>query len=324
MTTERLNYLNIGLMLLSCIIAFLVPFELVLFSYIILGPLHYLTEISWLKQRDFFTLNRSDFRILLVLAFFIVFPTLFRLIYHISDGWILDSSLISQNLRYYMGYFNQFSKVMIFVVFAVSALLILVDKPKQRMIGIALIIIIGLVLRRNALVNIAFAIFIPSLIHVYIFTGAFILLGALRGKSRSGILSLIVFVLCAVSFFVLFRHPSGTIQEDVRGVYDFGFYNLNKQIFASFLHQNANGDDIYLSATGIVITRFIAYAYTYHYLNWFSKTSVIGWHLIPRKTVRTIIIIWIGSIILYFSNYRSGFSVLYFHYQKGGADTALQ
>ena len=44
--TDRLNYVNIGLMLLSCLVAFFVPFELFLFSYAVLGPAHYLTEIS--------------------------------------------------------------------------------------------------------------------------------------------------------------------------------------------------------------------------------------------------------------------------------------
>ncbi|MBK8345641.1 MAG: hypothetical protein IPL12_21570 [Bacteroidetes bacterium] len=33
---------------------------------------------------------------------------------------------------------------------------------------------------------------------------------------------------------------------------------------------------IYNSSAGILITRFIAYAYTYHYLNWFSKASILN------------------------------------------------
>src|SRR6185369_6487797 len=30
------------------------------------------------------------------------------------------------------------------------------------------------------------------------------------------------------------------------------------------------------------IGRFLGFAYTYHYLNWFSKTGIIGWHRIGR------------------------------------------
>src|SRR5437762_6342156 len=53
--TDKINYLNIGLMLLSLGVAFRFPFELFLFSYAVLGPLHYLTEISWLHERKYFT-----------------------------------------------------------------------------------------------------------------------------------------------------------------------------------------------------------------------------------------------------------------------------
>src|SRR5208337_4813876 len=38
----------------------LVPFELLLLAYGILGPLHYLTEISWLHDRHYFTNGRGS------------------------------------------------------------------------------------------------------------------------------------------------------------------------------------------------------------------------------------------------------------------------
>ena len=52
---DRINYLNIGLMIGACLAAYVFPFELFLFSYAVLGPLHYLTEISWLHERSYFT-----------------------------------------------------------------------------------------------------------------------------------------------------------------------------------------------------------------------------------------------------------------------------
>jgi len=51
---DRINYLNIGLMLASCVLAFALPFELFLLAYAVLGPLHYLTEISWIHDRKYF------------------------------------------------------------------------------------------------------------------------------------------------------------------------------------------------------------------------------------------------------------------------------
>ena len=52
MSLNGLNHLNSGLMLLSVAVAAVLPFELFLFAYAILGPAHYLTQISWLHDRN--------------------------------------------------------------------------------------------------------------------------------------------------------------------------------------------------------------------------------------------------------------------------------
>jgi len=57
--------------------------------------------------------------------------------------------------------------------------------------------------------------------------------------------------------------------------------------------------------------RLIAFAYTYHYLNWFSKTSIIRWHEVPRARAVGIIAAWIGGVIVYAYDYRIGFAVFY-------------
>jgi hypothetical protein len=46
LTIDQVNYLNVGLMIASAAIDFRWPFETFLFAYIVLGPLHSLTEIS--------------------------------------------------------------------------------------------------------------------------------------------------------------------------------------------------------------------------------------------------------------------------------------
>ena len=43
---ERINALNCGLIVLSAALAWALPFDLLLLSYGVLGPLHYLTQIS--------------------------------------------------------------------------------------------------------------------------------------------------------------------------------------------------------------------------------------------------------------------------------------
>ena len=70
MKTTTIHHLNTGLIILSCLIAFYIPFELFLFSYGILGPLHYLTEIGWLHKKNYFTKGKYDFVFLIMSQLF--------------------------------------------------------------------------------------------------------------------------------------------------------------------------------------------------------------------------------------------------------------
>ena len=50
---------HLGLMLTALGLAYLVPFELLLLAYVVLGPAHYATEISWLHDRKYFLPQRG-------------------------------------------------------------------------------------------------------------------------------------------------------------------------------------------------------------------------------------------------------------------------
>ena len=51
---RRADTIHAGLLLASLALAYVLPFELLLLSYAILGPAHYFTEISWLHDRRYF------------------------------------------------------------------------------------------------------------------------------------------------------------------------------------------------------------------------------------------------------------------------------
>src|ERR1700759_2897071 len=55
----RADIIHAGLLLASLALAYVLPFELLLLSYIILGPAHYYTEISWLHDRSYFMPTRA-------------------------------------------------------------------------------------------------------------------------------------------------------------------------------------------------------------------------------------------------------------------------
>src|SRR5579872_5734533 len=56
---QRVDLLNFLLIWVTLGLALAWPFQLFLFSYIVLGPLHYLTEINWLDQQNYFLRPRD-------------------------------------------------------------------------------------------------------------------------------------------------------------------------------------------------------------------------------------------------------------------------
>jgi hypothetical protein len=313
MNTNQINYLNIGLMILSCIVAFIMPFELFLFSYAILGPLHYLTEISWLHKRQYFSPGKRDYIILGALAMLISIPNMFPHFYDMLGPKDTEGKPIhTEEMVNFVTTMGHAMPFFAFVAFAGSALMIMAKDTRKRIIGFILIIVVGYMFHTERIAYFALVVFLPTLVHVFIFTGAFILLGALKSKSLSGILSLVVFIACGASLFILFPHTITAPGTYAAKVYDNSFIVYNQQIFDALLHRTANRDTIYSSTVGVMIARFIGFAYTYHYLNWFSKTSVIKWHLVKRKSLLIIFGIWALSVILYLTDYRTGIMALYF------------
>jgi hypothetical protein len=61
----------------------------------------------------------------------------------------------------------------------------------------------------------------------------------------------------------------------------------------------------------VAIGRFLGFAYTYHYLNWFSKTGIIGWHSMSRSRMAVIGVLYAVSLGIYAYDYRVGLLALY-------------
>lgn len=295
---ERIDAANIGLMLISCLIAFIIPFELFLFSYAVLGPLHYLTEIGWLHKKGYFTTGKYDYLFLGLLAGLITLGFL-----GLSDS------------------LSGVSNGLVYLGFLMALAMVVFKDPTMKIISAIVILFSSLLFNKTTFYDYFFAIYLPTIIHVFIFTGLFILYGALKSKSRIGFISIIVFVACASSFFLFPMENTAIasmnyIQNSFRG-----FAELNRQLINFFGLANLqefnqisiqeNARVIFGSIEGYTVMRFIAFAYTYHYLNWFSKTSVIQWHKVSRKTLIAIISVWIVSVVLYAYDYMIGLKWLF-------------
>ena len=290
MNAHRVNVLNIGLMLAAWAAAWVLPFELFLLAYALLGPLHYLTQISWLHQHDYFAGRRRDAWGLFALCG--VFLLLewgspeeqMRVWAPLLNGLALGTAAALVFCR------DRLSRGAVLVACAAAALLVADTKSGHDWLRI----------------------FLPTLVHVSLFTGAFMLYGALKGRSTSGLWSVGVFVACSVSFFVLPRVPLEA-SPDPTVVANYSSFWVVNQAAAEWLGFGGLTSlaDMFQSAAGVTIMRFIAFAYTYHYLNWFSKTSVIQWHRIPRAWALVNVVLWLASVALYLHDYRTGLVALF-------------
>jgi hypothetical protein len=302
LSADQVNKLNIGLMIVATLAALARPFEVFLLVYAFLGPLHYLTEISWLHDRNYFMRGKHGQWVLIAVAGIIV---------------ITDLQLIS-------GIPTPVKIAVTYIGFFSALVFVLTANWWKRLGSFVLLAITSPLIVRIDFTNSFFLLFLPSVMHVFVFTGLFILMGALKGRSKSGIASLLVFCACAVSFFLIGPFDSGDrVSSSVRATYQ-PFALLNYAVTAPFNRHDISvpsnaaefvnfiNTALYHSPGVMAFMGFIAFAYTYHYLNWFSKTSIIQWHDIPRSRLVAIVIIWLISLGLFLYDYMLGLRWLYF------------
>ncbi len=296
MNTSRIDVLNIGLMLVALGLACVAPYEVFLLAYTVLGPLHYLTEISWLHDRKNFCTRRVD-------TLLLVLPTVF-----VFMGWGVMVNL------WHSPFFAAYSAEILVFTFCSALVYQSVKNPWIRIAG--MMAAVGMTVLYSMSTDLLgwdlrywVALYLTTLIHVFVFTASFILLGALRNRSWTGIASLVVFVLAAVACFAnpaVSRAPApGGWARQHFAV----FAPMNAGLCYLFgLHKSSSRDplmpfhdlgELYESPAAFRAMTFIAFAYLYHYLNWFSKTKVIGWHRISKGRLACILGVWAASVGLY-------------------------
>jgi hypothetical protein len=401
---DKINYANIGLMLITAVLAYFYPFETFLLAYAYLGPLHYLTEISWLHDRNYYAKGKYDFVVLLLVGILLSYAAFAK-----DFG-------VSVEVYDYFVKMNLFDKLLVFALFS-AVLFALVKNLIVKIVAILFLYVFvsGWLSPDNATSNaesttvFALTSLVPTLIHVYLFTGLFMLFGSLKTRSVSGMWQMVGFVTVPLLLvFALPVDPKAPISEFGKNAHyakGDGFYATNISImdhfnlindpvytnadFVSFVKkkdfkdanaqynfitkENLNGlvdslskipnkaylinkqplnpnfqvDNIlllfskegmldeyqmkpipaklftgfslekyasivYNSTIGIMLMRFIAFAYLYHYLNWFSKTEVIRWHQVPKLRFAAVLLLWIVASVFYAYDYSLGLSLLFF------------
>lgn len=238
---SKLDWLNIGLMLGCWALACRFPVELLLASYAILGPAHYLTEISWLHDRDYYAGKLAGLA-LAVLGCLVM-----------TRRWPIGVPCL-------------------WAAFALAAAAAFGSKSGRAAAPLA-VAAAALGFSLGPKLGYFWTTILPTAVHVYLFTALFVAAGALKRRSATGFLSVLVLAACGASFF--FYHPFAAypLADGLRLKMSY-FMGVDAVIMARL------GWTGYERAIGVM--GFLSFAYTYHYLNWFSKAEVIKWHQTPR------------------------------------------
>jgi hypothetical protein len=294
-----IDRLNLVLLLLSAAVAVWIPFELFLFSYAVLGPLHYLTEIGWLHQRRYFTQAKGDGWLLAVLGFLGV---LLAVVLHIQDR-DPKHALLNTTLWYWT--YHAFAVLAGFTVVAAAVFALLPYAKRQLALALGAA---GAVLGYAFLPAYGvFLLLLPTLIHVYLFTALFMWYGAIKSRSKLGYANAALMVVLGIWVCFLpedFSRPA--LPQSLARITATSFDRLPQIMgrISGVIHGTLDAGQF------LRLQRLVAFAYTYHYLNWFSKTRIIRWHEVSKTWIWVTLLVWLASVALYAVDYRTGFVAL--------------
>ena len=264
--------IHLGLMVFAFAAAYLVPFELLLLAYVVLGPAHYFTEISWLHDRSYFLPHRGIAIALVVLA--------------VTAALIDNASWFG---------------VAMWAALVGCAMLAATKSAAESMLLFMIAIALAGVMYTSDASFAVVGILIPTLIHVSLFTLVFMTLGAYRSGSPAQAMLVIAYLVAIAVILLVPPTAEIRIASFAQAAKDY-FGNVGPVLSRLFGIPGLKLDTR--------LTSLLAFVYTYHYLNWFIKADVIRWADIPRSRLALVAAASAGSTALYFYDYAYGFTFL--------------
>jgi len=284
---RKSDWADFASLLLSAVAAAFAPLQVFLFAYIFLGPIHYLTEMAWLRKKEFyFREGLVSARIYMVLAVATAAMVLLQFVTHRDFSFWIIAPLLLVSLSVWLR--NRFA------LLAVA------------MVGLALAILVRPWVYFIAMI-------VPTLVHVYFFMGIFMISGAFR-KTTAGFAKwvnpalLVVLPLLLLSLNMHYAQP-GEFWLHSEAV---SFGNMHRHLIHDLHHTMQVNDTLLGDRFMAALLRVFAFAYLFHYLNWFAKTELLQWHKISGRTWATVATLYVAAIGVYLWNVRIGYIVVNF------------
>lgn len=275
---QRQEWAQPALVAVSAAIAYLVPFEGLLFSYALLGPAHYLTQLNWLHDRDYFIADRGS-RLLFIA---------------VGIGGLLYALYLSRESGLHGT---------LYMIVMVGMAVILLGRFSFAVFAALTLAVAGAGwwLKDLPAAYVILALLLPTIIHVALFTLLFLLVGAQKRGDVAGKATALCWI--GAAGLVLVFPP------DIRLLWP-DWFTGQRRYFDAVARNLGAGPDLPLDRTWAAAYGLLTFAYTYHYINWFSKTELLRWHRIAPARLYPIVAIYIVSIGLYIYDYALGFAIL--------------
>jgi len=197
------------------------------------------------------------------------------------------------------------------IAFVTAAAWLFTDRWALRAPIIVFCVMSSLFFYRVPTAGILFGLLLPTICHVFLFTMLFMWYGTLKSRSGWGYLNLASMVMAVLVIALRPVSPESIHLSDsvVQLTLASAFHEINYVINHWFGLMNDKQANL-ASPAFFKVQSFIAFAYTYHYLNWFSKTSIIKWHKVEKKKFGFSAVLWVVSLALYKVDYRLGFAAV--------------
>jgi len=307
MSVISIDKINFGLIIVSFVLACILPFELFLFGYAVLGPLHYLTETNWIIDKNYFVANNYW-------KYLVVFGALVYSVPYMVSLPIVKNLFNDATVQLLTVKLSSYTNGIMFLMFINALVFMFTNKNKGLWISLCITLLISVFAFTSEVYILINSLLLPTIIHVYLFTILFMIYGVQKSKSKTGVLNVVLILLLPILLLFIdtdmFRYQFSDVVKETYVQNSFHYLNAN---LAKLLGVYDELKFFFYEKVDLKIQIFIAFAYIYHYLNWFSKTTIIGWHrqLTTKKSI-AIVVVWILILICYSYSYRLGLVVSIF------------
>ncbi len=258
--------------------------QVFLFSFAVLGPLHYLTEIAWLEKKKFYLKDSAvpsrSYMLLALVA--VVLSLASHLLKHDLWFWTMGAMLLIS------------LSVWIRNAYAIAAVAMAA-------------VVTSLFLRTWAFF---IAAMVPTLVHVFFFTWTFMVSGALRERQKTFVKWLNPLLAGAIPVILMFLpmhygQPGGFWLK----AESMTFLSIHSKLAGDLHHTMVLNGTLLNDPVVAGLMRVFAFAYLFHYLNWFAKTELLEWHKISRRGWMSIAVIYAVCLVSFRVDLRLGFLV---------------